>query len=485
MSRHKAMAGPRMGPLIGLILSAMIFIGAMGWHYGWFTSAPTTPSQAISPDAQRDEWFGIYQKDEKIGYAHRHLAPTADGYRLTDDTLMRINAMGLVQEISLVTGGTLNPDLSLRRFDVRLTSSRFSFHAKGSVNEDAVMLEVNGRSMTIPVATPVYLTNTVMDAAANMAPTPGNTITVRIFDPATMAQRPVTVRYEGDTTLTVRGAPVAVRHLVLEMARTKQDVWMDASGHVVKEAGPLGMTLLAETAETATAGIRDSPTQDLTRLVAVDVAGGLRDPQRLQALSLRVTGLPEGLDVHGGRQEAAGDRIVLRRETIPAPDSAAAPMTTFLSATPLVQSDAPPIVAAARTVTAGADTDSKKARRLVDWVYRHLRKQPVLSVPNALEILENKVGDCNEHAILLAALGRAAGIPTRIEAGLVYMNDRFYYHAWNAFFLGRWVTADAVFDQMPTDLSHVRLVIGGLERQVDLMGVIGRIAITVEEAVYD
>jgi hypothetical protein len=118
-------------------------------------------------------------------------------------------------------------------------------------------------------------------------------------------------------------------------------------------------------------------------------------------------------------------------------------------------------------------------------VYRHLRKQPVLSVPNALEILENKVGDCNEHAILLAALGRAAGIPTRIEAGLVYMNDRFYYHAWNAFFLGRWVTADAVFDQMPADLSHVRLVIGGLEQQVDLMGVIGRIAITVEEAVYD
>jgi hypothetical protein len=398
---------------------------------------------------------------------------------------MRINAMGLVQEVSLVTGGTLNPDLSLRRFDVRLTSSRFSFRAKGRVTQDAVLLEVDGRSLSIPVETPIYLTNTIMDAAANMAPTPGNTITLRIFDPATMAQRPVTVRYEGDTTLTVRGAPVTVRHLVLEMMRTKQEVWMDASGHVVKETGPLGMTLLAETADAAVAGIRDTPTQDLTRLVAVEVTGGLKDPHRIRALSLRITGLPEGLDIDGGRQEAAGDRLILRRETIPAPDVTAAPMTEFLSATPLVQSDAPAILAAARTVTVGADTDAKKARRLVDWVYRHLRKQPVLSVPNALEILENKVGDCNEHAILLAALGRAAGIPTRIEAGLVYMNDRFYYHAWNAFFLGRWVTADAVFDQMPADLSHVRLVVGGLERQVDLMGVIGRIAITVEEAVYD
>lgn len=471
---------------IGLVLSALVFISAMGWRYQWFLPADTDIPTATRITGERDEWFGIYQNQEKIGYAHRRLIPLPEGFRISDDTFMRINAMGLVQEISLVTGGTLNPDMSLLRFDIRLSSSRFAFQAKGTVGEGVAEMEVNGRHMSVPVATPVFLTNTVTDAAAAMSPTPGNTITVRIFDPATMAQRPVRVRYMGEAAVTVAGETVNARHFVLELLGTRQNVWMDANGRVAKEDGPLGMSLRAESPASAIAGMSSAPSQDLTRLVAVPVDTDLHDPGQLRSLSLRIQGLPPKLDVAGGRQKFEDGVLTLTRETVPAISGPTTKdMAVFLKTAPLVQSDAPAIVGAARNVTAGATSDADKARRLVAWVYRRLRKQPVLSVPNALEILENKVGDCNEHAILLAALGRAAGIPTRIEAGLVYMNGRFYYHAWNAFYLGRWITADAVFDQMPTDLSHVRLVIGGLERQIDLMGVIGQIAITVEETRYD
>jgi transglutaminase-like putative cysteine protease len=46
-------------------------------------------------------------------------------------------------------------------------------------------------------------------------------------------------------------------------------------------------------------------------------------------------------------------------------------------------------------------------------VYANIKKTPVLSVPNALEVLNNKMGDCNEHAVLTAALLRAAGFPRK------------------------------------------------------------------------
>jgi transglutaminase-like putative cysteine protease len=469
----------------GLIASVLIFIGAMGWHYQWFTPQAGRHAPVPASLGEKDEWFGIYQNAEKIGYSHRRLTPVDNGYRIADDTLMRINAMGLVQEVSLVTGATLNTDLSLRRFDMRLSSSRFSFRAKGQVTEDGVALTIDGRRLTVPLKTPVYLTNTVVDAAANLTPSPGNSMTVSVFDPATLSQRPANIRYEGEETLTVNGGPAPVRRLSVEFAGAVQHVWTDGSGRVVKERGLLGLTLLAETAETARQGISQTPAQDLTRLASVPVTGGLADPERLQRLSLKITGLPEGLDIDGGRQKRIGDQVVIQKEPATGTGAAPPPSPAFLAPTPLVQSDAPAIVAAARTVTDGAATDADKARRLVGWVHGHLRKQPVLSVPNALEILEQRVGDCNEHAILLAALGRAAGIPTRIEAGLVFMNGGFYYHAWNAFYLGTWVTADAIFDQMPADVSHLRLIIGGLARQVDLMGVIGRIAITVEDTVYD
>ena len=103
----------------------------------------------------------------------------------------------------------------------------------------------------------------------------------------------------------------------------------------------------------------------------------------------------------------------------------------------------------------------------------------MISLPDALSTLENRVGDCNEHAVLMAALARAAGIPCRVEAGLVYLKGRFYYHAWNLDYIGRWITVDALFDQIPADVSHIRFVTGSPDRQLDLMGIIGNVRLKV------
>jgi len=42
---------------------------------------------------------------------------------------------------------------------------------------------------------------------------------------------------------------------------------------------------------------------------------------------------------------------------------------------------------------------------------------------NAIEVLEHLQGDCTEHSILFIGLARAAGIPAREVAGLVYVDD--------------------------------------------------------------
>jgi transglutaminase-like putative cysteine protease len=114
----------------------------------------------------------------------------------------------------------------------------------------------------------------------------------------------------------------------------------------------------------------------------------------------------------------------------------------------------------------------------VTWVNEKIQKRPVLSVPNALETLQHKVGDCNEHAVLLAALARASGIPAQVEAGLVYQRGRFYYHAWNVLYLGAWITADSVMGQLPADVTHIRFV-RGTEQQIDLVRMIGRVRLEI------
>jgi transglutaminase-like putative cysteine protease len=151
---------------------------------------------------------------------------------------------------------------------------------------------------------------------------------------------------------------------------------------------------------------------------------------------------------------------------------------TYLEPTPFIQSDHPEIQAKVKEIVSPDDSAVVKAYKLIEWVNKNIQKRPVVSVPNALETLHNRVGDCNEHAVLFAALARAAGIPAQVEAGLVYQKGRFYYHAWNVIYLGTWVTADSVMGQLPADVTHIRFV-RGAERQIDLIRMIGKVRIEI------
>ncbi|MGD9201101.1 MAG: transglutaminase domain-containing protein, partial [Chitinispirillia bacterium] len=59
-------------------------------------------------------------------------------------------------------------------------------------------------------------------------------------------------------------------------------------------------------------------------------------------------------------------------------------------------------------------------------------------------------GDCTEHAVLTAAMCRAAGIPSRIAVGIAYVDtflgrkNIFVPHAWTQVFIqGKWYSIDA------------------------------------------
>ena len=104
-----------------------------------------------------------------------------------------------------------------------------------------------------------------------------------------------------------------------------------------------------------------------------------------------------------------------------------------------------------------------------------------MSLPSALEVLEDRAGDCNEHAALMAALARAAGLPARIVVGVVYTGNGFFYHAWNEVWVNGWVSLDPVMSQFPADATHVKFIDGGLAEQMRMAQVIGRLSIEILE----
>jgi len=97
----------------------------------------------------------------------------------------------------------------------------------------------------------------------------------------------------------------------------------------------------------------------------------------------------------------------------------------------------------------------------------------------ATSVLKSRKGDCNEHTVLFVALARACGIPAEMCAGLVYMNDGFYYHAWPKVFIGKWVHLDPALGQDIADATHFELVSGGLSSQAKIVLAIGNINIEI------
>jgi transglutaminase-like putative cysteine protease len=160
------------------------------------------------------------------------------------------------------------------------------------------------------------------------------------------------------------------------------------------------------------------------------------------------------------------------------PDS----LRVWLSATALNQSDDPAVRALADSICAGMSDPWLKSTAISDWVFGSLEKKMSVTLPSAVEVLASRRGDCNEHATLFCALARAAGVPARLCLGVVFMEGRFYYHAWNAVWCGEWIELDPAFGQSPADAARVRLVSGDLSSQTRLLPAMGRLKIEVVES---
>lgn len=438
----------------------------------------------------KETWMNIFQGNRKIGFSHTGLSAENDGYHLQETVLMRINTMGMVQDIQLKTRGRLKNDYSLADFDFNISSGRFSFHVDGSLFGDVLTINSasagSQRRMEIRLENKPYLLAGITAAMAAIELKAGDRYAFDIFDPATMGQTPVIVEIIGQENLNIAGSQKTATQVVLNFKGTSQTAWIDESGDVLREKGLFGIQLEKTTRQDALEGFGMQASSDLTAMASVASNVMLENPDQLASLKFQINGIVDKrVRLDGGRQIFKKNVLTVNRESLTDladnidPADLDAFEKIYLRPSAFIQSDHQNIQTLAQKIVANKNTSLEKVQALVDWVHRNIEKRPVLSLPDALSTLKNRVGDCNEHAVLFAALARAAGIPCRLEAGLVYLKGRFYYHAWNLVYLGRWITADALFGQVPADVSHIRLVTGSPQQQLDLMGFIGRLQLRV------
>jgi transglutaminase-like putative cysteine protease len=176
-----------------------------------------------------------------------------------------------------------------------------------------------------------------------------------------------------------------------------------------------------------------------------------------------------------------GGRIEVTVAALSQADGRAPPDAVDSQPTRWLQSNDEQLRKLATGAIAGASDDRARMLKLEKFVREYItRKNLRVGYASALETVRSREGDCTEHALLLAALGRSAGIPTRVVDGLAYTasfggrTHLFVPHAWaQAWVDGRWQSYDAALAGF--DAGHIALNVGdgdpaGFYAGVSLLG---------------
>lgn len=434
-----------------------------------------------------EEWWGVFYRNEKIGFATQTIEPKKLGYRLQDRSVLNLNLLGAIQPAATHLEMEANEDWILENFSFELRSKEIRFSARGTVTNRNLTVEIDSaghqsrRDLTLTQAP--YLLAALKPYVVTQQLETGKKFLFNTFDPSTLSQQVTSVVIEGREQIRIGDRLEPAIRLRQSFRGISVVSWIDGFGRTLKEDSPAGLSLLRQDAQEAKNLPARSVALDMIAQTAIPAAMPNANLQASSAIRFKLSGINlANFSLDGGRQKRNGDRIEIRREDMKRLNMPKLPvretrLASYLQPTPFLQADHPAIVALARKIVGGETDAYKAAAKIKDWVYREIAKEPTVSIPNALEVLQTRRGDCNEHTVLFNALARAAGIPAKTVVGVVYLRGAFYYHAWSEIWLGDWVTLDSVLDQFPADVTHIKFLEGEIDRQIDILQLIGNLKI--------
>jgi hypothetical protein len=150
----------------------------------------------------------------------------------------------------------------------------------------------------------------------------------------------------------------------------------------------------------------------------------------------------------------------------PRGEKAAPPRAEDLASNRWLQADDEKVAALAREAARGARGPEAQVAQLERFVRSYIATKSLrVGYASAREVVEGREGDCTEHAVLLAAMTRALGIPARVATGIAYApvyagrRDVFVPHAWVVAWVdGAWRGYDAALPRF--DAGHIAFTVG-------------------------
>jgi hypothetical protein len=481
-----------------LILTAWVV--ALGWlvQRRYFGGGPEDGASRW-PVPPGSAFHTIRVGDRQVGVSAFAVDTLQQGLRVLEVLTLDLppETPGARRRTSLRVEALYTRGLQLRSFQLdQLTESGRETRA-GEVEGDTLLRIVSQPTGEVPETITVALRRPVvlpgagpLVAASRGLPRPGTRLNIEVFDPVNMELRVDRLTVAAESLFVVPDSAEfnetlrrwAVVHTdtvrAWRLDGTVEGIpvsrWIDGAGTVVRTRNPMGAVFERSAFEVVQTNFRALP------VPVWDTAASAPDyrldpappPVRKRLTVVGRLAAPEAplpprvSTLEGGWQVRTGDTI---RVGPPGPNAVTDSVPGVGSGPlwSLAQEDSTLKAWAAKA--AGRESRPETiAHALNAWVRRNIALRTGPGTAKATRTLATRRGDAVERVLLLTALARAAGLPTRPVWGLVRINGRWQLRSWAEVWTGTWLPLDPGAGPRGEDAGRVRLATDGTGRLMSL-----------------
>lgn len=441
-------------------------------------------SACRSPDNVRLHHLAAYHGNVRIGHSVRSRAVFGDRVVTTDRSVLSVRKAG--QEIDcrsdyLYTETADGQPVSFRAFETKngRTTRRAIGHITGGQLNARVMIDDEWQDRTLPWPKDALLPEGLRLLREREGLAEGTSYEKVVFDARAMTAVRSRVTVGAAIPVDMLGTVAELTPLAVAPDRrggAEAVKYVDAEFDTVKSISPLLGSQLVYIACDRADALRPIDPIEQAGLGSMPSPVALTSAQRAATLTYTLKPKHERLSLPADNTQTVSpgadgllEVTVSRTGDRPSgelPYAGEDPaLLAALAPDAYVRSDDPRIVAPAQRAVGGAEDARRAVERLERFVFRHVnRGEHYPGCGTAVEVIESRRGDCTEHAVLLAAMCRAVGIPAQVVTGLAYTNGsdglgKFASHAWVRVWVGdQWLHVDST--RRRVDAGYIMLAVG-------------------------
>lgn len=501
----------------------------------WLPALPAHPQEAANTNTEgskipEDEWLGVYLGGKKVGYSHTHAEKsTYEGSPALIETVSgKTNIQLLGTKVEMTENTKVISDLKRRPlhaiYDIFSNGSKIKVTAKYDYKASKIYCAIGeGESVTekeIKIPSGANLSGSALSFSDDRELTVGARFQYTYLEPLTVELQTTKVEIKALQRIQTDNKTALDVYLAeLDTPNGKVKMWIDKEGGFQRgeiSLGVISMVMIKEAKDRALDAKYVSPAlnlantpapiaipEDFALATAIQPGSDIKTPRRLKVFRAEISGVPERnilpSDKRQKMQRVEGKpdtvEVTVEVESMDASSAQLLPIknpeyNVYLGKAAYLETDNEELQQLVKVIVGSEKNALLAAKKIRNWVNLNMTPDAGIGVPRtALDVLKRKRGVCRDYATLFTALARAAGIPTRLASGIVFMQGKFFYHAWAECWVGQWIALDPTIMEpgQPdyVDATHVKFAQGDVTQMFTVVSIVGKIKVEPLETKYD